>query len=109
MCIGLPMRVEATAGLRARATGRGRTEWVDLQLVGPCVPGERLLVFQGAARERLDAQRAAEIDAALDLLEAALAGRPGAGAGAEPGFALPSAMSAAELAALAGGAPPRRP
>lgn len=107
MCIGLPMRVDATAGLRARATGRGRTEWVDLQLVGPCMPGDRLLVFQGAARERLDARRAAEIDAALDLLEAALAGRPGADA--DPGFALPSAMSAAELAALAGGAAQPRP
>jgi hypothetical protein len=43
--------------------------------------------------------RAAEIDRALDLLEAGLAGDATA-AQADPGFALPSAMSAAELAAL---------
>lgn len=91
------------------ARGRGRVEHVDLRLVGPCAPGDWVLVYQGAARERLDARRAAEIHAALDLLEQGLAGADDL-ADADPGFALPSAMSAAQLAALAGSsAAPSRP
>lgn len=100
MCIGIPVQVEAVEGLRAHVWGRGRRAWIDLRLVGPCAVGDWLLAFQGAARERIDARRAAEIDAALDLLEAALAGHHDPRA--DPGFALPSAMSAKEVAALAG-------
>jgi hydrogenase expression/formation protein HypC len=101
MCIGLPLRVvEAWTG-QALAAGRGRSETVDTRLVGPCAAGDWLLVFQGAAREKLHAAHAAEINAALDLLEAGLAGDADAAA-ADPGFALPSAMSAEQLAALAG-------
>jgi hypothetical protein len=62
--------------------------------------GDWLLVFR-AARERLDAGRAAEIDAALDLLEGGRSGGDDEGR-RRPGFALPSAMSAAALAALSG-------
>jgi hydrogenase expression/formation protein HypC len=106
MCIGLPMQLSEHGGLHARAAGRGREERIDLRLVGECAPGDWVLVFQGAARERLHPQRAAEINAALDLLEQGLGGGT-LDAGADPGFALPSAMSAAALAALAGhGAPP---
>lgn len=105
MCIGTPMRVLEAWSDGALADGRGRAERVDTRLVGPCVAGDWLLVFQGAARERLDAQRAAEIDAALDLLEAAVAGDLDR-AGADPGFALPSSMSSAMVAALAGQSAP---
>jgi hydrogenase expression/formation protein HypC len=105
MCIGTPMRVVEAWPDSALATGRGRTETVDTRLVGGCARDDWLLVFQGAARERLDPSRAAEIDAALDLLQAGLDGRLD-DAGAAPGFALPSAMSAAQLAALTS---PRRP
>lgn len=102
MCIGLPMRViESWAG-QALVRGRGRAETIDTRLVGDVRPGDWLLVFQGAAREQLQPDRAAEIDAALDLLEAGLAGHHDHDAPADPGFALPSAMSAAELAALTG-------
>ena len=104
MCIGLPMRVIEAAPLQALVQGRGRSEWVDIRLVGNCTVGEWLLTFQGAARERLDTQRAHEIDAALDLLEAGLAGCHDSAA--DPGFALPSAMSAADLAELTGSTPP---
>jgi hydrogenase expression/formation protein HypC len=103
MCIGIPMRViEAWPGA-ALVAGRGRSEQIDTRLVGgdDVAAGQWLLVFQGAARERLDAQRASEIDAALDLLEAALAGNA-AQAAADPGFLLPSALSAAQLARLTG-------
>ncbi|MBI5718045.1 MAG: HypC/HybG/HupF family hydrogenase formation chaperone [Burkholderiales bacterium] len=104
MCIGLPMRI-VDAGSPAApiglARGRGREQRVDLRLVGPCQVGQWVLVFQGAARERLEAARAAEIEAALDLLEAGMNGL--ADPEADPGFALPSAMTAEQLAALAGG------
>lgn len=107
MCIGLPMRVLGLVGQNARVQGRGRREVVDLRLVGPCEVGDWVLVFQAAARERLDAQRAAEINAALDLLEHGLSGA--LDATADPGFALPSAMSAAEVAVLTGQARPAQP
>ena len=104
MCIGLPMKtLEAWTG-GALVAGRGRVERIDTRLVGEAAPGDWLLVFQGAARERLDAQRAAEIDTTLDLLEAGIAGDTAA-ALADPGFVLPSAMSAEQLAALRGGPP----
>ncbi|MBL8343917.1 MAG: HypC/HybG/HupF family hydrogenase formation chaperone [Rubrivivax sp.] len=119
MCIGWPMQVlssgeaaallgiapegaEPAAAERALAQGRGRTEHVDLRLVGPCAPGDWVLVYQGAARERLDPQRAAEIHAALDLVERGLGGA-GDLADTDPGFELPSAMSPAQLAALVAG------
>lgn len=103
MCIGMPLRViEAWPG-GARVAGRGRCERIDTRLVGERVAvGQWLLVFQGAARECLDDARAAEIHAALDLLDAALAGDSGRAAGSDPGFALPSAWSAEQLAAFAG-------
>lgn len=101
MCLGIPMRViEAWSG-GALVAGRGREEQVDTRLVDGAGRGEWLLVFQGAARERLTAERAAEIDATLDLVEAALGG-DAPGAAADPGFVLPSAMDPAALAALTG-------
>ena len=100
MCIGIPMQLSGCAGTYAIATGRGRSERIDLRLVDGCRDGDWVLVFQGAARERLDPERAAEIDAALDLLERGLAGD--ASADADPGFTLPSAMSREALAALVG-------
>lgn len=100
MCIGVPQRVTESWPGGAVVTGRGRTETIDTRLVGDVHAGEWLLVFQGAARERLDEARAAEIAATLDLLEAAMAGH---GATADAAFELPSRMDAAALAALTGG------
>lgn len=108
MCIGIPMQVvESWPGV-ARVTGRGKHERLDTRLIGEAAiaPGTWLLAFQGAAREILDAARAAEIDAALDLLDAAMAGDV-AQAGSDPGFKLPSMMSAADLARLAGAPNPQ--
>lgn len=103
MCIGVPMVVLARvseAEVDAQDAA-GAVQRIDTRLVGAADEGEWLLVFQGAARERLTAARAAEIAAALDLLARAMGGDAAAGA-ADPGFMLPSAMSAAELAALTG-------
>lgn len=109
MCIGLPARVlEVPHDGTAVVSGRAGVERVDTRLVGDVRPGDWLLLFQGAARERIDAARAAEIDAALDLLDAALLG-DAAGAAADPGFDLPSSIPAERLRALAGQPAPGDP
>ena len=81
----------------------GREQRIDTALVDDCTVGDWLLVFIDAAREHLSAERAAEIDATLALLDAALAGTPLNDAA----FALPSAMSAADLAGLLGQPTPK--
>ncbi len=107
MCIGIPLRVTEAWPGAALAEGRGLCERVDTRLVGEVMPGQWLLVFQGAARECIDAARAAEVNAALDLLDAALAGHSTGASADDPGFELPSRWSAEQLAALAGQDAPR--
>ena len=74
MCIGLPMRVvEAGTGM-AWCERRGERIRLDTLLVGDVAPGDWLLAFQGSAVRMLTAGEAAETDAALEALEAVLAG-----------------------------------
>ncbi|MEW5834407.1 MAG: HypC/HybG/HupF family hydrogenase formation chaperone [Pseudomonadota bacterium] len=101
MCIGIPMQVERIDGPLVWVAGRGELRRVETALIGPVAVGDWLLVFLGSARERLDAQRAAEVNAALDLLDAAM---KGAGAADAAAFELPSSMSHAALALLTGAA-----
>lgn len=99
MCIGIPMQVRQLRPGHALVRGRGEERWVSTALIGDCAPGDWLLIFLDGARELLDADRAAEVNTTLDLIEASMLGLP-ASPDADPGFALPSAMSAAELAAI---------
>ncbi|SEQ42823.1 hydrogenase expression/formation protein HypC [Solimonas aquatica] len=101
MCVGIPMRVLSSADGMAECEGRGERRRVRMALVGEVPVGEQVLVFLDSAIERLDAARAAEIEAALDLLQAALHGEHSSAA---PPFSLPSAMDAGSLAALTGAA-----
>lgn len=106
MCIGLPMQVVAVNPGSAVCRDRhGQERLIDTALVDTCTVGDWLLIFLDAAREHLDAQRAAEIDSTLAMLEAALYGTPPAPDSA-PGFSLPSAMNAEQLATLLGQMPP---
>lgn len=98
MCIGIPMRVVATEGRFALCEGRGEHRRVNTALVGEVAPGDWLLVFLDDARERIDAGRAAEVGAALDLVLGALQGNTMPGTGID--FALPSQMSSAQMRAL---------
>lgn len=98
MCMGIPMQVQAIEPGFAQCRGRGETRRVMTALIGDVAAGDWVLVFKDAAVERIDATRAAEVDAALDLVAAALAGSPAAHAA--PRFALPSALSADRIAAL---------
>lgn len=101
MCIGIPMLVVSIAPGCAVCEGRGERRQVSTVLVGEVGPGEWLLVFLESARERISAARAAEVNAMLDLVLSAATGA----FASEPAFALPSALDARQIAALAGGAP----
>ncbi|MBS0371128.1 MAG: HypC/HybG/HupF family hydrogenase formation chaperone [Proteobacteria bacterium] len=74
MCLGVPYRVIESAGWMARCDGPGGEQQIDLSLVGEQPPGTWLLTFLGAAREVIDADRAAAINNALAALDAAMAG-----------------------------------
>lgn len=104
MCIGLPMTVLATEPGHATCLWRGEQRRVDTALVGDCRPGDRLLVFIDSARERLEADRADEIEATLDLLALAFGGDAAAAAASDAGFTLPSAASPELLASWTGAA-----
>jgi hydrogenase expression/formation protein HypC len=104
MCIGIPMQVLRTEPGHAWVAGRGEVKRIDTALVGDCTEHEWLLVFLDAARERIDAARAAEVNAVLDLVQGAMSGEPAAldDPHDDPGFALPSRMDPTALAALTG-------
>ena len=106
MCIGIPMQVLATEPGHAHCVGRGETRRVRTALVGGVAPGEWLLVFIDSAQERIEATRAAEVNATLDLLQAAMSGDlVPPDQDAPVAFDLPSRLSTAQLRALSG-APP---
>ncbi|WP_321853797.1 HypC/HybG/HupF family hydrogenase formation chaperone [Paraburkholderia tropica] len=68
--MGIPARIVCAEGLVAQAVTRHGACAVDLALTGPLPAGAWVLTFLGAAREVIDADRARDIDAALDALEA---------------------------------------
>lgn len=99
MCIGIPMQVTEADGRFAMCEGRGERRRVNTALVGDVTPGDWLLVFLDDAREVIDAGRAIEVNAALDLVLGAM---QGADALTDVEFALPSQMSPEQLRALTG-------
>lgn len=74
MCIGIPMKVLHCADGIAVAAGRGQTERLNTLMVGELPAGTWVLAFQGAALRIIDADEAAQTDAALDALATVLAG-----------------------------------
>lgn len=100
MCIGIPMQVEQTEERHAWVSGQGQRRRVGTALVGPVAVGDWLLVFLDDARELIDAQRAAEVNAVLELVAAAMNGS--APSDQALGFELPSRLSAEQLRALTG-------
>ncbi|MCL2724933.1 MAG: HypC/HybG/HupF family hydrogenase formation chaperone [Polyangiaceae bacterium] len=69
------MQVTETEGAHAWCEGRNGRKRVDTLLVGAVYPGDWLLVFLGSAREMIDAERAAQVNAALDALDRIAAGQ----------------------------------
>lgn len=99
MCIGIPMQVVETDGRFAVCEGRGERRRVGTALVGQVAVGDWLLVFLDDAREQIDAERALEVNAALDLVLGAM---QGTALPDDVDFALPSQMSPEQMRALTG-------
>jgi len=74
MCIGIPMRIVEAATGRAWCEGRGQREQLDMWLVGEQPAGTWVLAFRGAAMRVLADDDAQKTNAALDAMEAAIAG-----------------------------------
>lgn len=74
MCIGIPMQVVLPGADVAVCEGRGQRDRINCLMVGEVPAGTWLLTFQGAALRVLDADEAAQTNAALDALAAAIAG-----------------------------------
>ena len=102
MCMGIPMQVLVSQPGWAEVSGRGETRTVNTRLVGDTAPGQWLLIFLNDAREQITAQRAMEVNATLDLLQAAMLDpdESAFGAHAAASFDLPSAMSLEALREL---------
>ncbi len=74
MCLGIPMQVVEVDGAFAWCEGRGRRERLNTLLLDEISPGDWVYAVLGQAREQLTAQRAAELNLALDGLAAAMQG-----------------------------------
>ena len=76
MCVGIPMRIVCADpdGSFGDCEGRGARQRLDLMLIGAQPAGTWVLAFRGAALRVLGADEAAQVNAALDALEVALAG-----------------------------------
>lgn len=74
MCLAIPMRVVSGGDIVALCEGRGVHRRVDLSLVGAQPAGAWVLAFHDVAREVLSEAQAAQVNLALDGLEAALRG-----------------------------------
>lgn len=74
MCVGLPMRVVEVQPGCALCEHGGQIHPIDTALVGDVAPGDWLMTFLGAARERMDETTARQALAATDALAALLRG-----------------------------------
>jgi hydrogenase expression/formation protein HypC len=74
MCIGVPVQVVAPGDFVQLCRGRNGEEQVNMMLTGPQPEGAWVLSFLGSAREVISAEDAANIDRALDGLQAIMQG-----------------------------------
>lgn len=87
MCLAVPMQVIGMEGSAALCQGRDGVERIDTMLTGALQPGQWILSFLGAAREVIDAERAAQVGDALNALESILHGHASNEALIQAGFA----------------------
>lgn len=87
MCLATPMQVIRMEGSTALCQGRNGVERVDTLITGTLQPGQWILSFLGAAREVIDAERAAQVEDALTALESILHGAGSADAVIHAAFA----------------------
>lgn len=79
MCLGIPYEIVEPGFLTAWARARHDEAWIDMSLVGDQPAGTHVLVFLGAAREVISADRAADIANALEAVRLVMAGEDPAG------------------------------
>ena len=60
---------------RAVCSGRGQTENLDVLMLGDVQIGEWVLAWNGMGTKKITEERARQVDAALDALEAAMNGQ----------------------------------
>jgi hydrogenase expression/formation protein HypC len=77
MCIGIPMQVVETGFGHAMCRNGDEIESVDTILVQPVEPGDWVMVFLGAAREKISAEYAHQCRDALRALDMAMKGETG--------------------------------
>lgn len=103
MCLGIPMQVLRVEPGHAVCQGRGEKRRVTTALVGDVVVGDWVLIFLNDAREIIDAQRAVEVNAALNWVQDAMSGQGHAVVRDEEiGFMLPSQMNLHDLQKMTG-------
>lgn len=78
MCVGIPMQVIESGFGQALCRDGERVEMIDTALVGAVEPGEWVMVFLGAARERISEARAQQCRDALAALRIVMEGGGGA-------------------------------
>jgi hydrogenase expression/formation protein HypC len=93
------MQVVEVEGRFALCEGRGDRRRINTALVGEVALGDWLLVFLDDARDHIDADRAAEVNAALDLVVQAM---QGIDTRQKVDFVLPSQMSHEQMRTLTG-------
>ncbi len=75
MCIGIPVQViETFADYALCKDASGQLVEIDTLLLGPQQPGTWLLTFINSAREVISAERALQVQQALEALQAAVNG-----------------------------------
>lgn len=79
MCLAIPLQVIRMEGMHALCAGAHGQERIDTLLTGPLLPGQWVLGFLGAAREVIDAERAAQVTDALTALGKVSSGETAAG------------------------------
>lgn len=87
MCLAIPLQVIRMEGSTALCAGRNGVERVDTLITGPLQPGQWILSFLGAAREVIDAERAAQVAEALAALQSIMDGDASVEALIRSGFA----------------------
>ena len=74
MCIGIPMKVVDPGDLTALCEADGKSQRIDMSLVGRLPAGSWVIVHKGVARSHVDADEAGRIASALEAVERVLAG-----------------------------------
>ena len=75
MCVGIPMQVRALGVGTATCVGRSGEDTIDMMMVGDVPVGSWILAWNHKAIRVIDQERAAQVNQALDAVEAVMNGK----------------------------------